>query len=732
MTPPHLTRSALMLCCSLLALLPATGPALAQQAGAAAPSGIEAAIPLNPDSDQPVLLTADEIIHDQAGGIVTARGRVEVAQGERVLMADQISYNLKQDVVTAQGNITLLEPTGEVTFADRVELTGNMKQGTVENIRILLADRSRMAAQIGTRRDGVTNELKNAVYTACQPCRENPDKEPLWQVKAKQVTHDEVGKDIEYRDAWLEVAGVPVAYTPYLSHPDPSVKRRSGLLAPTAGQSKSLGYQYRQPYFGVISDQEDVTLTPILTSDEGGVLAAQHRRFFENGATRTDVSFTQDSNSDIRGHIDAGGLFHLNEVWRAGYELQRATDDTYTRRYGFRRGTDPWLTTRPFLEGFGSRSHALVEAFAFQGLRQTDDPGRNPIVLPSAMMSYVGQPGWRDSYWTMDASALALHRDEGTDTRRLGLETGWHLPFTASTGEVWTVHATLRSDAYHVANGEFDDDQKDGVSGRVVPQLAVDWRYPFHRPSQYVSQVIQPIVVGVVSPSGSNPDRIPNEDSLLPEFDDTSLFSTNRFAGWDRIETGPRVAYGLEWSAFSADGQAANALIGQGYRLTEDSGIPRGTGFDEDFSDYVGRVSYSPADLVNASYRFRLDKDSLQSRYSAATLSLGRRALAVSASYVQLESEATGSAFADQEQLSLGLSSALTRYWAVRGSTNFTMADETEPLSSALALLYEDDCLIVETNYSVDHTYDRDFQGGHSVFVRVMFKTLGELPINVF
>ena len=95
--------------------------------------------------------------------------------------------------------------------------------------------------------------------------------------------HDEVAKDIIYNDATLEMFGVPVLYTPYLAHPDPTVDRRSGLLAPLIGTSNELGFIYGQPYYHVIDESKDLELMPIIYSEDGGVLKAKYRQRFDNG-----------------------------------------------------------------------------------------------------------------------------------------------------------------------------------------------------------------------------------------------------------------------------------------------------------------------------------------------------------------------------------------------------------------------------------------------------------------
>ena len=112
-----------------------------------------------------VLISADQVIYDESLGVVTASGNVEIAQDGRVLLADTVTYNLRAKVVSASGNITLLDPSGDVLFADYVELTDDLREGFIRDIRVLMEDRTRLAAASGQRRGGNRTEFSKAIFS---------------------------------------------------------------------------------------------------------------------------------------------------------------------------------------------------------------------------------------------------------------------------------------------------------------------------------------------------------------------------------------------------------------------------------------------------------------------------------------------------------------------------------------------------------------------------------------
>ncbi|HLO78435.1 MAG TPA: LPS assembly protein LptD, partial [Magnetospirillum sp.] len=524
--------------------------ALGALTAAAAPA--DAAEP----GEQPVQLTADQIIYDRELGIVSAKGRVEIAQEGRVLVADQVSYNLKQDIVSASGNVTLAEPTGETLFTNYVELTGDLKEGVANQIRAILADNSRMTAATARRVAGNRTDFENGTYTACEPCRSNPNGTPVWQAKADRITHDQAEKTIEYRDAWMELGGVPIFYTPYLSHPDPTVKRKSGFLTPTAGLSSNIGANVTVPYYWAIKENQDITfaprfLFPYTTTRDASklsesddvlrhmVLAGEHRWRGMEGEERTFASLTADKYSgDLRGHINSRARFDIDNSWRAGYQLERSSDDTYTAIYSYRIDADqPWLTTRPYVEGFGRYGYTVAEGFAYQGLRAADSPSRSPVVLPHIVTSQMSIPDSKGGYYTFDSDVLAYARSQGTDSARVSNTVGWHRPFMGTLGDVTTISTSLRGDAYHsdqLAN------YGSANAGRAIPQVAANWRMPFARPSRTFPQVLEPMAMVAASPNGGNSPRIPNEDSIGFELDEINVFRPNRMPGLDRVEGGVR------------------------------------------------------------------------------------------------------------------------------------------------------------------------------------------------
>lgn len=711
--------------CGIVALaLTVTGAAVGQE---------------RPTRELPVLVSADNVRHDRERSLVIASGNVEISQDARVLLADTVTLNQRTNVVTASGNVSLLEPTGEVYFADYVELQDGMKKGFLRNLRMLFPDESRLAANQASRIAGVRSEMKRAVFSPCKLCEDKPGRPPLWQIKAIKVVHDEKARNIEYYDAFLEMFGIPVAYTPYLSHPDPTVERRSGLLAPRLGSNSQLGFIVGTPYYIDIAPDKDATLEPILTGKQGPVFFGEYRQRLTDGEFEFSGSITKADRTDstgmreedqLRGHIRGRGRFDINDTWRWGFNVARASDDTYLQRYGF--GFEDVLTTRAFMEGFRQRSYAAVNGYAFQGLRARDKSETTPLILPQIDYNFVSVPNRRGAYWTLDTNVLSLSRDEGADSRRLSFKGGWHLSHTGKSGNVFNLSAVTQADLYFVndvADPASPDGSFDGVTGRIFPQLALDWRYPLVREIGGARYLVEPVAALIVGPNGGNPDDIPNEDSQAFEFDDADLFSLNRFPGLDRVDGGQRLDYGLITGLYDHRGRSLTAFLGQSFRFREDTDFAVGSGLRDRLSDFVGRVHLSPGRGLDLLYRFRFDKDGLEPRVNELTIAAGPPALRLNLDYIFIDETAGTAGFGDREEIIVSARSQINEYWAARAYGRRDLTEGGATLSTGFGLIYEDECFFLSADFRRSFTRDREIEPSDTVLFRVVFKHLGEVRI---
>ena len=687
--------------------------------------------------DEPIVLVADELGYDTANKKVLAKGNVEISQNLTVLLAKEVEYDENTEIVIARGDVSIMESTGNVYFAEEVMLTDEMQRGTIAYFKGRLADGSLFTAHSGEKVSDTITKLQKAVYTPCSLfCREDGSpKRPTWAITASDVEIDTDKQEVDYDNVWVEVYGQPILYSPILSHPTPGADNKSGFLSPMLQQDENLGLVAEIPYYHVFDQSQDITISPMLTSKEGPVLKGEYRQRFDRGDMKIAGSFTvprdRDNSGNIedgrtyRGHIDGSGLYNIDSNWQTGFRLNRTTDDTYLTRYNIKRN-ESLLTSRAYVEGINplengnDRHYFLTQGLYFQGLTVLDDRRRIPIVLPLVEYGYTTEPMWAGSRFTVDGSLMALTRENGADSRRISSRINWNLPYATENGHLFSIDASLRGDGYDISDQLLADGSRfDGQRGRFVPQFSASWRYPLINRFESSNLVVEPVANITTSPLGLNDEEIPNEDNVLPEFNDLNLFSSRRFSGWDRLETGTRAYYGLRsmWD-FQGD-RYVSGTVGQVYRFNNDPLFPLTNDLRSRFSDYIGRVKlhYQPLSLA---YRFRLDRDNFEPRRQEAEAGLSFNRFGVYASYLELNRDPF---LGDNQEVTLSSYLRLNNYWTLSANTRRDL--QLDRLTNGgIGLQFANECTTLIIGVNRDLTNDRDIKESTSAYVQLLLKNL--------
>ncbi|MDX2028059.1 MAG: LPS assembly protein LptD [Alphaproteobacteria bacterium] len=711
------------------------------------------ALAANPQTENKneTLITAQKMSSDQNSAVVTAEGKVEIAHAGYLLHADKVTYDQKTDVMKAEGHVALLTPSGEVQFADRQEITGNMKQAFAQNVGILFPDNSRLAARAVQRYDGRYVVADKGVYTSCNICKEDPSQAPLWQIRAKRVVHDNTDHDIFYHDATVDFAGVPSLYTPYISTPDPTVTRRQGLLTPTPGVSPNIGNFVRVPYYFDIAPDIDAVLAPTFSTEDRAQFGGEYRQRFRRGDLKLSGTFTYtnlisdtgvNEGDQWRGNLLGRFLYNINNVWRAGTDVNFTSDKSYLQRY--RISSEDQLTNRAYVEGFKGRDYTVANMYYFQDLR----PGTQdvqPLVLPQIRFSALGEPGQTlGGRWSIDGSLLVTERDnkdqavsqQGPNTRRFSLSGGWERQLISDTGFVTTLSGLARADTYW-ADNVIDRDGSGNIYNNVwlarpFAQGSVLTRYPIGRRGDGYQQLLEPIVSFIGAPAVKVDPRQPIEDSLDVEFDETNLFMPNRFIGNDLIEGGSRVTYGLRQAITFDGGAHIDMFGGQSYDFSRNPSFPEESGLGDHRSDYVGRLEMIPADWLNLNYGFRLNRETHALQRQDARVSIGVPEFRPFARYISARQTETTGTLSRAEEATFGFGSRFAKYWTMHAAHTQAFQPQPGPRTSSLSLSYTDECFIFGITARQDQTNRADLSSGTSVVFHFYLRNVGGVHTDSF
>ncbi|MBQ8869931.1 MAG: LPS-assembly protein LptD [Alphaproteobacteria bacterium] len=692
------------------------------------------------EEEPDIYFVADELTSNDNESILEAMGNVVIKRANLTLYTDKLIYEQLTDNITAIGNVRLEEKSGHVIYADKVNLADKMSKAEMNKIKVILSDETKIWAEQFRKKENDNKIMRKALYTPCDFCEGN--EKPLWQIRARKVTHDAKRKDINYNDAFLDIKGIPVLYTPFLSHPDPTVRRRSGFLTPNIGSSNYLGGTLEIKYFWDINQNSDLLLSPIFTTDKDVVFGGRYRQYFNHGYLSLEGTYLNDDDKERathRGNVSAKTRYEINDFWVADADINYASDSLYLRELDLDGEDDAWLTSNIRLQRFESRNYALIEALYYKlvsyDLRENNASEyarmkyNKPLVAPLAEYETISDISKIGSYWKNIFNFASVYHEGNNLSHRLTMINSWNLPWISPFGEKYKIVASVKSDAYYVDGYSEVGTSRDfdGDVFRVFPQLGIEWKLPFVKATENSRQIIEPIIVGVLAPNGGNKiNRIPNEDSEDVELDDTNVLDLDRYSGYDRNDTGSRISYGLNWSSYGNIMGRTSAFVAQTYQFNKESSFSNSIENEGHFSDYVGRIYAAPANYLDLNYRFRLDKDSYKLQYSELGAKIGTDLLNMYVSYIYLQKNNNATElFDERKELYTSIHAALTRDWSISVYNRQDLADNGGSLEHGGNLVYEDECFkfitTIKKYNSNDPSLDDDYEFNFTFYL----KTLG-------
>jgi LPS-assembly protein len=530
-------------------------------------------------------LIADRIQSDRSGRL-TAEGNVEIFYQGRRLKAARIVYNRDSDTVDLTGPITLTDGPDVVILADQAELTTDLRDGILRSARLVLDQQLQIAANEIHRVDGRYSQAIRTVASSCEVCADDPI--PLWQIRASRIIHDEESQQLYFENAVVQIGRVPVFYVPRLRLPDPTLERARGLLVPSLRTTDRLGTGITTPYFFPLGRRADLTVLPTFTTNGSASMAARYRHAFRMGEIELTFAYANDEIvTDARGFGQLVGRFDLPRGFELTFDIEDVSDAGYYRDYGLPesdRIDSEIAVTR-------IRRDELIEARAtyFTSFRVGENNQTIPRLQGQAEVIRRFTPDLLGGAAELRLTAFGYERPSGADVvgrdvSRLSFDGDWRRSTTTPGGFVFTAMTGVSADYYAIAQ----DSTAPANANRIMPRAAVELRLPLIQRGARATQVLEPVAQVVWS--GDDPAAVPNEDSVLTEFDEANLFDLNRFTGRDRVEQGLRANLGLRWSRQAASGWKLGTTVGRVAAADPNPAFAQSSGFAGSLSDWLTSV----------------------------------------------------------------------------------------------------------------------------------------------
>jgi LPS-assembly protein len=728
----------------------------------------------NPFRDPDIIyLEADSLINDENNGVLIASGQVIGKYQERTLRAEKVVYTLATGVVIASGNVVLIDPNGSTQYASKLELSNELETGTATDFTARQVGNGLTSAAFATRTENGEIELYNAYYTACKLCKDKgKTKKPSWRIKARKVRQDKKTRTFRYNSALLEIGGLPLFWTPYLAHPDPSAERSSGFLTPFVGITSSKGFNIRTPYYWALNEYTEATFTPNIYQNVNPMMNYQFIRKFHTGALSVDGSLTYSNFFDrdgnefnpddfqnpsqaplgkkLRSHTFIKGLFSPSKTWSYGFGVELSSDDDYLNRYNLEEPSERFGIYNPvgrrnisqaFIVGQQEDFRFSVSTVGYQDLRSNfrknlgtglitvsePDDRELPILAPKIEI---------EKYWTDPilkgrikgyGDFTALTRDIGNNYVRGSAGIDYSKNTVTPVGIELKTFLKNRYDFYKIKPEDKTNVNYDNIEfQRNLGQIGFDARYPFIKRGKKINIIVEPRVqltnsfgsskldmFEAYQPSSINPTEInylsTQQDGQDIDLTSNLLWQSNKSTGFDFWESGLRVDIGASFIA-DAGNSSAQFFVGRSYAENSENNFSLSSGLSSKKSDIVSNVELDINKNLSIITRLRYDDKENKLRRLDSALNFRSKYIKTNLRYYRLNS-AINSNFnnrAPNQEIKGNVTINFSKNWSLGYSAGRDI-DLKKMRNQRLSLKFKDDCTLVEVFYAKNNLNSATF-----------------------
>ena len=652
-------------------------------------------------ADQQIKITADKIVVSQDDGTIVASGNA-VATDERGsnIKSDKIIYNKNTSKIEADGNITLNDTEGNIYYFENLASDDEIQDLKGNKVRARLDDGSRIVGSSLSKKDDVI-ALKNAEYTPCLEDDYLIENCPGWKLKSKNIFQDSKNKTIHYDHARIHLFNVPVFYLPYFSHPDPSVKKRSGFLMPTVETDQNLGDSFSVPIFYNIKSNLDLTFTPTIQSKSNDFYSINYRQLSDNGLFNIDTSI--DDNDDGSGTSNhfffEGNLKNSYGSFRTF--LQTSNNDTYMRKNKINKLTV--LKSGLSFEMINEDHYFSIDTIGYKHL-SIQDSEQWEYVYPRLVYNI---DNIEDKIFNGKVSLnnqFDFNKELNDNYTSLAAsQFNWHKNIIDNkNGLIYENKANFRIVSISVDSKSSQD--TDNI--RFYPQINSVIKYPLIKSSKNFNQTLTPIVMPILAPYNNYTDA--------QVISNSNLFSPNRAISIKEWESGPRINYGLEWFLDDNADTSVKLTFGQSFRLNK-----KNSDTAEELSDY-----------------YFSSNATIKDNFINNTIILDRKDIDIKSISMNSYSKIYNLKLKIDYDYTSGKYSSINEQIALGGEYNFKDnfylkftgtkdIDTNKNIGYQYGLLYEDNCLGIDLNYYRDKTIDRDIRESDGYSFTIVLKPFG-------
>jgi len=680
-----------------------------------------------------VSLISDKIDYNKLSGELIATGNVQVLYDKILLSADKIKYNSNLDKLSIIGKFVIYDGKNSVSSNNDAIINTKLKSGLIKGARAIINNRLQISAQSLNQENTNYNIFNTVVASSCEICANNPT--PFWQIRAKKIIHNKEKQKIFFENARLDFLGLPVLYIPALNIPEPGISRASGVLVPQFSTSDKVGFSSKIPYYIALNENKDVTLTPYIMSKNSFILETEYRQYTSKGYFELKNAFSIKDNFNhgrLNGFIEGKGSFALRKNYKADFNLDLANtidfangEKPFKDNYDYSEPEDDRLrnsfdinrTTSDSFFQFGTSFTQSFRYKDFNGDSLKEEDPNVPLILPEF---YYKKNFYDTNYagkYSLTAQSVNLANLNTGQYSRIGGKVDWKTDWQTNNGFNFATLTQMNANTYIIDNNFYKN---------AMPLAMIEARYPLKKNNEKISHMIEPITQIIWSPNqltGHLNNNQNTSDSTTAEFEETNLFSTNRFPGFDDVEAGLRANIGGKYIMYEPNGWEFTTTAGRVFRQKNlnQFDASKSTGLDKLNSDYVSAFSLKSPQNLKVLTRLLLD-DSMDASKHETKLGYSSDKYSADLGYVWLDKQSVLNLDNHQHEVNISTNYMVNNKWNL-GADWRQDIDTHSPISGNFEVTFENDC--AKMNFSLDLQYDEQDRLDRTFGLQVFLSGLG-------
>ena len=663
------------------------------------------------------VLSTRDLFFNRKKLIIFSDEKTTLENKETYFEFEKFKSNLSKDLVNVE-NLLLIDKDKNKFLLKKAKINTSNMEIIGDNAELFFKksffgnseNDPRLIGEKLSNNDKETKVIKGS-FTTCK--FRDDDKCPPWLLRADEINHDKERKIIEYKNAWLNLYDMPVLYFPYFHHPDPTVERQSGFLLPKFNNSNVLGTSVQLPYFKVISDNKDYTISPRLFLNDKLLLQSEFRQanqnsdfIFDNSLLRTNEETTSHFFSNYFKTI-GNDFFEIN--------IESVSNRNYLKKYDI---SSPLINNKSYLNSFISLEKNFSDSFFFSSVEVFEDLTKeshdsyeyiypnyifNKDIYTKFGMLELNSKGHQSKYETNKFDGLIVN-----DINFIS-----NLNFTSKN--LLNNYSLILKNVN--SRGENSNNFKEGTDNKLLAEYIFNSSLPLFKKGKNYSSYFTPKLSFRFSPTET---RNITTDDLRVDY--ANLFSSNRISLDDTLEGGESITLGSEYSLTNKQNEERlNFSIGQIFRKNENEDLPKVSSIGDKRSDLIGDLKFTPNEIINFNYSFSADKNMENLNYNLIETEISYNNFLTSFNYLKSEnifgekshiSNSTKFKFNNKNSISFGTSKNLDK--------NLTEYYD-------LVYEYENDCLIAAVEYKKNYYSDIDLEPDENIFFSIKIVPFGQI-----